>query len=70
MNLFKQRRPKRFRYIPRHLREGSENKPDGFDAQWHEMTRRKRRTLGLPGLIIIFAVVIVLWFVLSHYENR
>ncbi|MEZ4856468.1 MAG: hypothetical protein R2812_08355 [Gelidibacter sp.] len=69
MNLFKQRKNKRFSYTPQHLKANNNDDVQDFRAKWRGNMRRDKKTPTLLILLIILGMVIALWLVLNHYEN-
>lgn len=73
MNLFKQRKNKRFTYTPRHLKnKDEEEKQHSLEAQWNDLkatNKRKSSFLTSPTFLVLFLIaVIVLMYVLGRYE--
>ena len=71
MSLFQQRKNKRFNYIPRHLKnaKGEDNLKSQWDTVRRQGKHKTKRTLSLPVLLVILGMIIVLWYVLIHYET-
>lgn len=69
--LFKQKKNKRFNYVPRSLKENPEE-DNSLKDEWHTIrSSHKRKATSLSPIIvlmIILGMVIVLWVVLSNYE--
>nr|WP_321235157.1 hypothetical protein [uncultured Psychroserpens sp.] len=71
MSLFRQRKHKRFNYIPRHLRESKEG--EDLRTQWESVRgqgkHKGKRSVSIVMLLIVLGMIIALWFVLTHYET-
>ena len=69
MSLFKQRKNKRFSYTPRHLEGQDTNDTQRFDPKLREKRQRKHKPSTMLWLLVGLGMVIVLWYVLSNYQN-
>lgn len=71
MSLFKQRRNKNFNYRPRFQDSKEIDAKEGFESKWNEVkeTTKRRGSIfaTLPGLLIMFAAIVILMYVLSKY---
>ncbi len=72
MNLFQQRKNKRFSYIPKHLRESQDKSGENIKSQWESIRNKGKYksnpTNKLVVLLIILGMIIVVWFILNQYE--
>lgn len=72
MNLFQQRKNKRFGYIPRHLRESESNSDENFKSQWDSVRgrgkKRSNSSSKLVLLLIVLGMIIAVWLILNNYE--
>ncbi len=72
MNLFKQRKNKRFTYTPRHQKENESDDTRNLEAQWEEVKslnkRKQKRFITLPLLVLFLIAILVIWYILSRYE--
>ncbi len=72
MNLFQQQKNKHFSYTPRHLRESQDSSDINIKSQWETM-RSQGKSKSKPAnklvvLLIVLGMIIVVWFILNHYE--
>lgn len=69
--MFQQRKNKRFNYIPRRLRD--ETQEEDLKTQWESVRRdgkhKSKGRLSLPILVLILGMIIVLWYILTQYET-
>lgn len=80
MGLFKQRKNKRFNHIPRRHNDSAESDervdedaPSKLKEDWeavrgHTKQRGKSRNT-LPLLLVGLGMIIVIWYLLTHYET-
>jgi len=72
VNLFQQRKNKRFSYIPRHLRDSQDNSDQNIKSQWDAVRNKgkykSKPTNKLVVLLIILGMIIAVWLILNHYE--
>lgn len=70
--LFKQRKPRKFKYPAHRLKDESKSKPEDIKSKWEEVrgensvSGNSNRTLAI--LIVALGMIIVLWYVLNNYE--
>ncbi len=70
--LFKQQKPKRFKYIPRNDKNSEETKEEHLKSQWKSVRGRGKHTgksRSMPILLFILGMIIVIWYLLTHYET-
>ena len=72
VSLFKQRKHKRFKYIPKHLKDSTVH-DENLKTQWQSLRgqdkNRSKRVLSLPILLVILGMIIAVWYILTHYET-
>ncbi|OMP30454.1 hypothetical protein BKM32_13845 [Mangrovimonas sp. DI 80] len=72
MNLFGQRKNKRYSYTPKHLKNEEKEARDTMESQWKEVRnanhRKKSFLISLPFLVLFLITVLVLLYILSRYE--
>jgi len=72
VSLFKQRKHKRFKYIPKHLKDSNEN-DENLETQWQSLRgqgkNKSKGGLPLPILLVILGMIIAVWYILTHYET-
>ena len=72
MNLFQQRKNKRFSYTPRHLRDSESSLDDNIKSQWETVRSRGKKgsksSNKLILLLIVLGMIIAVWLILNHYE--
>lgn len=72
--MFNQRKNKRFNYTPRHQRESDSQENNNFREKWQDARvggGRQKATArrGLIRLLVILGMIIVIWYLLTHYET-
>ncbi|WP_323788675.1 hypothetical protein [Psychroserpens sp.] len=72
MNLFQQRKNKRFGYVPRHLRDSEGNSDENIKSQWDSIRNKGKNKSHsanrLVLLLIVLGMIIAGWYVLTYYE--
>ncbi len=68
MNLFNQRKNKRFNYVPKHLKDSETD----IKSQWNSIRgngKHKSKTSSrLIFLLVVLGMIIAVWLLLEHYE--
>ncbi len=72
VNLFKQRKNKRFTYTPRHLKENETDDTKSLESQWKDaksLNKRKTNPFAtLPFLVLFLIAILIVLYILSRYE--
>jgi hypothetical protein len=73
VNLFKQRKNKRFNYTPRHLKKDESQIGSSLESQWEQVkasNKRKRSIFtSLPFLVLFLITVLIVLYLLNQYET-
>ena len=72
--MFNQRKNKRFNYTPRHDRDLESSEEPSFREKWQNSRVGSGRgkaaaRRGLIRLVVILGMIIVFWYLLTHYET-
>lgn len=71
MNLFKQRKNKKFSYTPRHQRAFEQNQEEDITSKWKEMKRSSNQKGSsfsrLPIMVLFLIAVLILLYILGRY---
>lgn len=75
--MFKQRKPKRFKYKPRYQNEGGMAPKDDLESRWDAIrdevrgktTKNVAKPLPLKTLIILLIAIVVAMYILEGYIN-
>lgn len=69
--MFKQRKPKRFNYQPRHSNSEEEQQREDFKTKWNDTRDANKRKgsflTSLPVLLILLVAIILLFYILDSY---
>lgn len=69
---FKQRKPKKFRYIPKNLKDTNLKDDPKIKSSWenlrHSNKSGQKQNKTLYFLLLALGMIIVLWYVLNNYE--
>ncbi len=68
VNLFNQRKHKRFNYVPRHLRDSKEDLKSQWNTVRNESQHTSKSNNRLGVLLIVLGMIIAVWLLLEHYE--
>jgi len=72
VNLFKQRKNKTFRYIPKQKENQAFLKNDKLESQWQEIRKSSKRQKNifttLPFMVLFLITILIVFYILSRYE--